>query len=112
MQLRDVWASSDGGRTWIQVCQSAQWEGRQGHAAVVIEDHVYLVGGFGGATRFNDLWKSSDCGMIAIYFLLYLILWLSVSVFTAKIDKFVESNYCQYVIIPFYPLLFPLFTSL
>ena len=27
MQLRDVWASSDGGRSWTQVCQTAQWEG-------------------------------------------------------------------------------------
>jgi Galactose oxidase, central domain len=62
MQLKDVWASSDGGRNWIQVCQAAQWEGRQGHAAVVVHDNVYLMGGFGGATRFNDLWKSSDCG--------------------------------------------------
>ena len=28
-QLRDVWASNDEGVTWIQVCQAAQWEGRQ-----------------------------------------------------------------------------------
>ena len=62
MQLRDVWASSDGGCSWTQVCQSAQWEGRQGHATVCLDGHVYLMGGFGGASRFNDLWKSSDCG--------------------------------------------------
>jgi hypothetical protein len=61
MQLRDVWASSDGGKSWTQVCQSAQWEGRQGHATVALDGHVYLMGGFGGAARFNDLWKSSDC---------------------------------------------------
>jgi N-acetylneuraminic acid mutarotase len=61
MQLRDVWASSDGGKSWTQVCQAAQWEGRQGHACVALDGHVYLMGGFGGATRFNDLWRSSDC---------------------------------------------------
>ena len=106
MQLRDVWASSDGGKTWTQVCQTAQWEGinrvrelttavvhdfsyikaynhltincishiihhyyhayigRQGHATVAIDGCVYLMGGFGGATRYNDLWKSIDCGTI------------------------------------------------
>ena len=36
--------------------------GRQGHATVAIDGCVYLMGGFGGATRFNDLWRSSDCG--------------------------------------------------
>lgn len=36
--------------------------GRQGHATVAVDGHVYLMGGFGGAVRFNDLWKSSDCG--------------------------------------------------
>ena len=63
MQLRDAWASCDGGKTWTQVCQAAQWEGRQGHACVTLDGHVYLMGGFGGATRFNDLWRSTDCGM-------------------------------------------------
>ena len=62
MQLRDAWASCDGGKTWTQVCQAAQWEGRQGHACVTLDGHVYLMGGFGGATRFNDLWRSTDCG--------------------------------------------------
>ena len=62
MQLKDVWASSDGGATWTQVCQNAQWEGRQGHACVLVDGYVYLMGGLSGATRFNDLWKSRDCG--------------------------------------------------
>jgi Kelch motif len=37
-------------------------KGRQGHATVAVEGYVYLLGGFLGATRFNDVWKSSDCG--------------------------------------------------
>ena len=40
------------------------YTGRQGHATVAIDGCVYLMGGFGGATRYNDLWKSTDCGMI------------------------------------------------
>jgi hypothetical protein len=68
VQLRDVWASSDEGRTWTQVCQTAQWEGRQGHATVVLDGHVYLMGGFGGSSRFNDLWKSTDCGKGHFFF--------------------------------------------
>ena len=64
MQLRDVWASADEGVSWTQVCQVAQWDGRQGHASVAIDGFVYLMGGFGGDSRFNDLWKSRDCGKL------------------------------------------------
>jgi photosystem II stability/assembly factor-like uncharacterized protein len=60
-QLRDVWASADGGKTWTQVCHMAQWEGRQGHTTVVIDGYAYILGGFGGSVRFNDLWRSKDC---------------------------------------------------
>jgi hypothetical protein len=60
-QLKDIWASSDGGKVWTQVCQAAQWEGRQGHTTIALDGHVYLMGGFGGSKRFNDMWKSKDC---------------------------------------------------
>jgi hypothetical protein len=68
MQLRDVWASSDGGLTWTQVCAVAQWEGRQGQACIELAGYVFLMGGNGGggSRRFNDLWKSKDCGKIAV----------------------------------------------
>jgi hypothetical protein len=61
--LNDVWASADGGYSWIQVCQNAQWHCRQGHTTVVLDNHLYLIGGFGGSSRFNDMWKSSDAGV-------------------------------------------------
>ena len=61
-QLNDVWASADGGYSWIQVCQNAQWHCRQGHTTVVLDNNLYLIGGFGGSSRFNDMWKSSDAG--------------------------------------------------
>ena len=28
VHLRDVWASSDGGKSWTEVCHVAQWEGK------------------------------------------------------------------------------------
>ena len=37
-------------------------KGRQGHVAVVVGTDVYLMGGFDGSERLNDMWKSSDCG--------------------------------------------------
>jgi leucine-zipper-like transcriptional regulator 1 len=61
-QLNDVWASSDGGYSWIEVCNVAAWEKRQGHVTVVFDGFVYVMGGFGGSNRYNDLWRSSDCG--------------------------------------------------
>ncbi len=54
--------SSDNGNTWVEICDQAPWPSRQGQAAVVVDDYVYLMGGFGGSDRFNDVWKSSDCG--------------------------------------------------
>ena len=32
---------------------------------VVLDNHLYLIGGFGGSSRFNDMWKSSDAGFDA-----------------------------------------------
>ena len=43
--LADVWASSDRGKSWTQVCHAAPWEGRQGHTCAVLDNEVYLLGG-------------------------------------------------------------------
>lgn len=59
-QLRDIWVSDDNGCTWGLVCENAPWPSRQGQATVVAGDSVYLMGGFGGSQRFNDLWMSED----------------------------------------------------
>lgn len=63
-QLRDVWLSRDDGASWTQVTSSAPWPSRQGQATAVSKDSIYMMGGFGGAQRFNDFWKTSDGGKL------------------------------------------------
>lgn len=41
---------------------SAPWQSRQGQATAVSKDCIYMMGGFGGAQRFNDFWKTYDGG--------------------------------------------------
>lgn len=61
-QLRDVWMSADNGGSWTMIAASAPWHSRQGHSIAVSKDHIYMMGGFGGAQRFNDCWKTADGG--------------------------------------------------
>jgi hypothetical protein len=43
------------------VCEQAPWEGRDGHAVVVLNDVIYLFGGTCDAySCFNDVWKTTD----------------------------------------------------
>ncbi|MDH3682622.1 MAG: hypothetical protein OEV40_22025 [Acidimicrobiia bacterium] len=67
----DVWSSTDG-QTWEQMTGSAPWQGRAGLSAVVVDDHLYVLGGSrnddasiigaDGPQRvyFNDVWRSTD----------------------------------------------------
>jgi beta propeller repeat protein/parallel beta-helix repeat protein len=49
---------------WTQVNASAGWTARYGHSSVVMPDgSIVLMGGFNGATRFNDVWRSTDDGI-------------------------------------------------
>ena len=67
--LEDVWSSEDG-RVWEEVTDSAPWLGRRGHASVVFDDGsgeaLYVIGGFvvnektGYREYRNDVWKSTD----------------------------------------------------
>jgi hypothetical protein len=39
---------------------TAPFSVRQGQAAVTFNHHMYILGGFGGTNRYNDIWKSND----------------------------------------------------
>jgi hypothetical protein len=54
--------SADNGSSWTMIASSAPWHSRQGHSIAVSKDHIYMMGGFGGAQRFNDCWKTADGG--------------------------------------------------
>ena len=63
-----VWRSADGGLTWDQVAAgtatgSTLFAGRSRHTLEVIGDALYLLGGFDGADRFDDVWTSADRGV-------------------------------------------------
>jgi len=67
--LEDVWSSSDG-VTWKMETMNAPWHGRTGHAVVVLNDKMVLIGGYAvdeeaDSTHetnhyMNDVWSSSD----------------------------------------------------
>ena len=55
----DVWYSANG-VSWTEATDSAGWSKRYGHAAVVFEGKIWVLGGYDeiGVTR--DVWWSSD----------------------------------------------------
>ncbi|NCB01748.1 MAG: hypothetical protein EOM67_06225 [Spirochaetia bacterium] len=63
--MEDVWKSPDG-ITWSLVTDNAPWHGRRGHAAVVFNNAIYIIGGFqvnessGMRSYCNDVWSSTD----------------------------------------------------
>ena len=63
--LNDVWKSTDG-QSWARVLtdtpspKSTQFSRRFGHAVVVLNNELYLIGGLDGRNRLNDVWKSTD----------------------------------------------------
>lgn len=55
----------DGNLNWEQLTKSAEWNKRLDHEVTVLNDELYLVGGynpgnFSGDPYFEDVWKSSD----------------------------------------------------
>jgi hypothetical protein len=51
----DVWHSTDG-MNWTQATSAAPWSGRSGHASVVYDDKMWVLGG----DDKNDVWYSAD----------------------------------------------------
>jgi hypothetical protein len=61
--LNDIWSSSDG-INWTLVTKNAPFAPRYGHASVVFNNKLYVLGGFndavGSPQSFNDVWESAD----------------------------------------------------
>jgi len=66
--FNDVWKSSDGGQTWSQVLGdtgnpgNARFSRRSEHAALVVGNALYVIGGSDDTNRFKDVWRSADGG--------------------------------------------------
>ncbi len=62
-RLNDVWKSDDNGQTWQPVESDENnpiFSARDNHQVVVIDNTMYLIGGFDGSKRLNDVWSSTD----------------------------------------------------
>jgi hypothetical protein len=57
--FNDVWYSEDG-EQWIQATANAPWCPRAGHAAVVYQDKIWVLGGWAENELKNDVWCSED----------------------------------------------------
>merc|ERR1712034_661 len=76
LSSNDVWRSIDLGRTWENVCESAEWAPRNYHQILSrpsrdsSHDILYIVAGLDGYTLrqdgnntcFGDVWQSIDSG--------------------------------------------------
>ncbi len=64
--MEDVWLSADNGVSWGLLTDSAPWSGRWGHGAVVVDNTIYISGGFFQAEDTDqrgyakDVWKSTN----------------------------------------------------
>ncbi|CAM9881077.1 unnamed protein product [Discosporangium mesarthrocarpum] len=58
--LNDVWKSRDG-KAWVRLLERSPWIGRDGHAALVHNGAIYLMGGTQDPrSTLNDVWRSVD----------------------------------------------------
>ncbi|WGK69997.1 kelch repeat-containing protein [Candidatus Haliotispira prima] len=57
--VNDVWKSADG-VTWTEVTANAAFSIRRGHATVVLNNEIFIIGGFTNDGKINDVWKSAD----------------------------------------------------
>ena len=64
---RDVWKSTDGGQSWVEIAKTGtKFSARAFHSSAVLGNAIYVIGGnspVGGVGNFlNDVWKSTDNG--------------------------------------------------
>lgn len=58
-QLNDVWSSSNG-VDWVQATAAAPWSIRSAHGAVVYDNKMWMLGGYGTGTNHHDVWSSTN----------------------------------------------------
>ena len=56
---KDVWSRSICGKTWQQDTADAGWGNRTEHAAAVLQNTLFLSGGFSNGVQ-NDVWSTTD----------------------------------------------------
>ncbi|WGK70317.1 kelch repeat-containing protein [Candidatus Haliotispira prima] len=61
----EVWKSADEGLTWTEVTSTGtKFTSRYNHAALVLNNDIFVIGGETGSSSFSDeVWKSSDEGL-------------------------------------------------
>ena len=57
--LNDVWSSTDG-TTWTEVTSTAAFSPRRDHTSVVLNNKIWVIGGYDGSSFLNDVWSSPD----------------------------------------------------
>jgi hypothetical protein len=56
----DVWRWSMYDNQWTEVTSAAAWSGRRGHASVVFNNKIWVLGGETSSGSKNDVWSSAD----------------------------------------------------
>ena len=65
-ERNDIYYSEDAGETWIVKATSTAWQPRRGHTAEVMDNKMWLMGGYQTATAttpmrfYNDVWSTSN----------------------------------------------------
>lgn len=60
LKFNDVWSSTDG-ISWVQSSTTgSMWGIRDGHASVVYDNRMWVIGGFNGYACLGDVWSSPD----------------------------------------------------
>ena len=62
--FNDVWSSSDGCLTWVEVTAAAGWGVRHKFTSLVYKTKIYIMGGSNHTyAGYSDLWSSDDGGV-------------------------------------------------
>ena len=59
-QFNNINYISGDGSYWVLASADAGWLGRSGHASVVFDNKLWVIGGDDGTRRLNDVWYSED----------------------------------------------------